>query len=560
MSEEIYINTGTSFQQQYTARQPAIGTSPVTAQYDAQGNASSQTPFTYTHRTPYTFRSPVNAQTPYIASAQQPYPYIANNQTPYPANAQQPYPYPANAQQPYPYQASAQQPYPYIANSQTPFTYSNRSPFTYPRTNVNGQQPFTYSNRSPFTYPRTNVNGQQPFTYQARTPFTYPRSNVNARQPSTYQNRQPFPYIAVAFSQQSYTFQQPAGTNVPVNFSDHSSPATIAWQIAAQGPSMSGYIVNRTMKVEFKLVWWKHTNNYGYAYWYVRRGTGTFAELDYVQAQMFGSSSTYTLDKVNWRLFEQWTFGNGSTFIFPDYVGFGGSFASSSNDVSTAGLTSGQTRENIVSKSDSVSCEEGFVITPPGSSRQSTVTIEPTAKKTNYPNLTSGRTHTGTINIGFVSCSWGGCFLAGSKILLENNTTKNIEDMEVGDTVIGKDGVINAVKELRVHEKDDWAVYTINGSLQTTGGHPLLSTEGWKSCNASEGQEGHPELNITELAVGDILIKDAGNANGDTIEEEVTTITVSTPSGTTTFYNLDVTDSPSGNDTYAVYNYIVHNK
>ncbi len=76
MSKEIYINTGTSFQQQYIARQPAIGTAPVTAQYDAQGNANSQSPFTYQSRNPFTYRNPVSNQTPYIANKQNPYPYI----------------------------------------------------------------------------------------------------------------------------------------------------------------------------------------------------------------------------------------------------------------------------------------------------------------------------------------------------------------------------------------------------------------------------------------------------------------------------------------------------
>ena len=81
-----------------------------------------------------------------------------------------------------------------------------------------------------------------------------------------------------------------------------------------------------------------------------------------------------------------------------------------------------------------------------------------------------------------------------------------------------------------------------NGSFEITGGHPVLTSGGaWKSCNATDGQEMHPELNITELAVGDILVKDAGNANGDTVNEEITTIEVRTESEITV-YNLDVTD------------------
>jgi len=173
MSKEIYINTGTSFQQQYIARQPAIGTAPVTAQYDAQGNANSQSPFTYSHRNPFTYRNPVNSQTPYIANKQNPYPYIANSQTPYIANRQQPYPYPASAQQTYPYIANAQQPYPYIASARQPGTYQARQPGTYAR---QGRTPFTYQHRTPSTY-------------QSRSPFTY-----NARQPANATGQTPYIY------------------------------------------------------------------------------------------------------------------------------------------------------------------------------------------------------------------------------------------------------------------------------------------------------------------------------------------------------------------------------
>ena len=140
MSDEIYINTGTSFQQPFNQRNPAQGTQPATAQRVAQQPAIAQQPATYQNRSPFTYRNPANSQQPYIANAQQPYPYIANAQNPYIANAQQPYPYIANAQQPYPYIANAQtpyianaqQPYPYIANAQQP--YNHGQPSTYSRT------------------------------------------------------------------------------------------------------------------------------------------------------------------------------------------------------------------------------------------------------------------------------------------------------------------------------------------------------------------------------------------------------------------------------------------
>ena len=540
MSKEIFINTGTSFQQQYTARQPTIGTAPITAQYDAQGNASSQTPFTYTARTPYTFRSPVNAQSPYIASAQQPYPYIANSQTPYPANAQQPYPYPASAQQPYPYIASAQQPYPYQASSQSPFTYQARQPNT---------------------YPRTNIQGQTPFTYQHRTPFTYPRSNVQGRNPSTYQARNPFPYIAVAFSQAPYGYQQPNGSNIPINGTDYvSTTQPVAFKFIGQGMSMGGFEVTKFFGCRIKMVFTNHTNGYSYAYFYVNLNTSIPAStrLNQSQSYFYGQQSgtiSFNVDN-QYRLMEVTTFGNGSTTIIPDTVH---RLNDSSTGLATSGAGSigqGTSVELVYAFNHSHFCEMGYSQTPYA---HTPITVQPTFKKTGYPNYTTPiGDHVGYVT-SYASCSWQ-CFPAGTEILLEDNTTKNIEDMEVGDTVIGKDGLVNTVNKLMTPSFTDKAIYTINGGLQLTGGHPILTKGGaWKSCNASDGQEVHPDLDITELVVGDILIKDAGNANGDTVEEEITTITVRTESEITV-YNLDVTDSPSGNDTYVADGYIVHNK
>lgn len=229
MADEIYINTGSSFQQPYQGQSVRDAQSLEVRQTPARTPANARQPSTYQNRQPFTYRSPVNAQspfirnaqqpftyqnqgrtpftynyrspftyarqgqtpftyarqgrTPYVANAQQPYPYIANSQTPYIANAQQPYPYIANKQSPYiangqspyianaqsPYIANAQQPYPYIASYQSPFTYQHRQPFTYAR---QGQTPFTYNN-------------QQPYPYIAQTPYTYTASGTEQIYPLT---------------------------------------------------------------------------------------------------------------------------------------------------------------------------------------------------------------------------------------------------------------------------------------------------------------------------------------------------------------------------------------
>ena len=214
MSEEIYINTGGSFQQPYNARTPANSQTPAQGRSPFTYIAQGRTPFTYQSRSPITYIAQGQAQNPVIANAQQPYPYQANAQTPYIANAQQPYPYIANAQQPYianaqqpypyiaaaqqPVIANAQQPYPYKANAQTPYIANARNPFTY-----QARTPYTYQARYPANAQQPYIaNGQNPFTYQARSPFTYQasaRASVSVQQPYSFQQQQPVtgrqPYI-----------------------------------------------------------------------------------------------------------------------------------------------------------------------------------------------------------------------------------------------------------------------------------------------------------------------------------------------------------------------------
>ena len=186
MSEEIFVNTGTSFQQPYIARQPAIGTAPAIGTVPARTPTNVQTPFTYSNRSPFTYQANRNAQSPYIANAQQPYPYIASNQTPYIASAQQPYPYIANARQPYPYIANARQPniYQHVTNQQTPYIANARQPNIYQHV-TNQQTPFIGQARQPNIYQHVTTQ-QTPFTFQQRSP-----SIGQARQPSIANSRSP---------------------------------------------------------------------------------------------------------------------------------------------------------------------------------------------------------------------------------------------------------------------------------------------------------------------------------------------------------------------------------
>ena len=152
-----------------------------------------------------------------------------------------------------------------------------------------------------------------------------------------------------------------------------------------------------------------------------------------------------------------------------------------------------------------------------------------------------------------------GCFLADSMVMLEDLTSKRIADIDAGDMVIGDSGVINEVVQLRVQDQTERMIFNING-LQTTESHPIKTSEGWKAISPESAMAIHPEMTITQLAVGDSLTR--VNAQGVEYADEVTSITSEILD--VQVYNLNVSgsDTPdiTGNDTYVVDNVVVHNK
>lgn len=119
--------------------------------------------------------------------------------------------------------------------------------------------------------------------------------------------------------------------------------------------------------------------------------------------------------------------------------------------------------------------------------------------------------------------------------------------------VIGQN---NSTKEI-LHFKEfevTQLIYGINGSdYFVTGGHPFLTTDGWKCCNLETGNQYYPDIELTQLEVGDKLLKYDAEYN-TYYEQEVLDMTSSLL--TKTVYLLDV----AGDDTYIADGYIVHNK
>tara|TARA_Y100000389_G_scaffold41400_1_gene36091 strand:+ start:2326 stop:3837 length:1512 start_codon:yes stop_codon:yes gene_type:complete len=146
------------------------------------------------------------------------------------------------------------------------------------------------------------------------------------------------------------------------------------------------------------------------------------------------------------------------------------------------------------------------------------------------------------------------------KVTLENAHAAYHADTSTPKYVKGQDGVTNRILVFRKNDVHG-PIFGFNGNDSfVTGAHPFLTTTGWKCIHGSIGNEQHANLNITDLEVGDVLIK-YNSDTGEYYEEELTSIAMNRMPAVV--YSLDVTGPDSdtdGNDTYIVDDYVVHNK
>jgi hypothetical protein len=107
------------------------------------------------------------------------------------------------------------------------------------------------------------------------------------------------------------------------------------------------------------------------------------------------------------------------------------------------------------------------------------------------------------------------CFDPGTKILMADGTTKNIEDVAIGDQVISYNSETNQFEEDRVtntitkHNSDDLVFIKLSNGIEIgmRAYHPLLTTDGWKSLRPMLAETVKDiQDEITMLNIGDILI------------------------------------------------------
>jgi len=135
------------------------------------------------------------------------------------------------------------------------------------------------------------------------------------------------------------------------------------------------------------------------------------------------------------------------------------------------------------------------------------------------------------------------CFLAGTKILMENNECKNIEDIIIGDKVIG--GTVKSL-ESPIRDHYYYIVFENDLVLKVTDEHPIMTNNGWASINPQNYR--NEKLEIKKLELGNHV---------KTVDGYLQIIGWIKVLGDVQTYNLSKV-SPS--ETFYANGFLVHNK
>ena len=132
-----------------------------------------------------------------------------------------------------------------------------------------------------------------------------------------------------------------------------------------------------------------------------------------------------------------------------------------------------------------------------------------------------------------------GCILSGTRITLADGTTKPIESLNVGDQLQGHNGVGVILAKSKFSQRED-TMYSINkGEAFFTVEHPILTTQGWKSVDATVTSAVGDTIIVGSLAVGDVLLLAGGK------ELTVTSIDKKPLTNGVDAYNLSLTGDGS---------------
>ena len=148
------------------------------------------------------------------------------------------------------------------------------------------------------------------------------------------------------------------------------------------------------------------------------------------------------------------------------------------------------------------------------------------------------------------------CFVAGTQISLSDGTSKNVEDVKVGDYVLSYNFNSSEIEPQKVagigsKKVDETVEYKLEDGtiLESTKDHPIYSTDGrWISMNPEYTTRVYG-LETSEAKVGDIIFNKSGNHSKIeliNIKEERTTV-----------YNVKIVEN---NHNFFANDLLVHNR
>jgi hypothetical protein len=144
----------------------------------------------------------------------------------------------------------------------------------------------------------------------------------------------------------------------------------------------------------------------------------------------------------------------------------------------------------------------------------------------------------------------GSCFVAGTQVVMSDGRRVLIEEVKIGDKLLGMAGSINEVLEFDHPKLGDRSLFSFNnGKPFVTIEHPFMTTDGWKSIDPSVTLEEMPEYKGTKLNEGDTLIKADRLFKLNELESHEA-------DPETQLYNFKL----DGNNTYYADGFLVHNK
>lgn len=138
-----------------------------------------------------------------------------------------------------------------------------------------------------------------------------------------------------------------------------------------------------------------------------------------------------------------------------------------------------------------------------------TVSVSPSTQSTPPASISAGGSTASGQTGGGGGGGGGGasCFTPDTRVVMSDGRLKAIEDIRIGDVVLGRDGAHNVVTGVERVTLGSRLLYGFDGGpLFVTAEHPFMTDAGWKSIDPSATAAENGSLHVAKLEAGDGLV------------------------------------------------------